>query len=178
MERNKAIAIWVGIIVVFGVFLFGVTTDFFGLSGASTTTSETSTTEQASGGNQQTQVLTQEIMDQLETQGAVAASDIVVGTGEEAVAGKLVTVNYTGVLPDGTKFDSSLDRGTPFQFVLGAGQVIQGWEIGVNGMKVGGRRQLVIPPSLAYGERAIGAIPANSTLIFDVELLDVAGQQQ
>ena len=99
--------------------------------------------------------------------------DTVVGTGEEAGAGKVVTVHYTGTLTDGTKFDSSVDRGQPFQFILGAGQVIQGWEQGFAGMKVGGKRSLMIPANMAYGDRAIGAIPANSTLLFYVELLGV-----
>jgi FKBP-type peptidyl-prolyl cis-trans isomerase len=103
-------------------------------------------------------------------------TDTVVGTGEEAVAGKVVTVHYTGTLENGTKFDSSIDRGQPFQFILGAGQVIQGWEQGFAGMKVGGKRSLVIPAEMAYGDRAIGAIPAGSTLLFDVELLGVDAQ--
>ena len=96
------------------------------------------------------------------------------GTGAEAVAGKEVSVHYTGWLTDGKKFDSSLDRGQPFKFQLGAGQVIQGWDKGVIGMKVGGKRKLTIPPSLGYGERgAGGVIPPNSTLVFEVELLGV-----
>lgn len=103
-------------------------------------------------------------------------TDTIVGTGEEAIAGKIVTVHYTGTLGDGTKFDSSLDRGQPFKFILGAGQVIQGWEQGFAGMKVGGKRSLVIPAEMAYGDRAIGAIPANSTLLFAVELLAVDSQ--
>lgn len=103
-------------------------------------------------------------------------TDTVIGTGEEAVAGKMITVHYTGTLQDGTKFDSSLDRGQPFQFILGAGQVIQGWEQGFVGMKVGGKRTLVIPPELAYGENGIGPIPPDSTLIFEVELLAVDSQ--
>ena len=100
--------------------------------------------------------------------------DIAVGTGATAVAGKAVKVHYTGWLTDGKKFDSSVDRGQPFQFSLGAGQVIKGWDEGVAGMKVGGKRQLRIPPELGYGPRgAGGVIPPNATLIFDVELLDV-----
>lgn len=102
--------------------------------------------------------------------------DTVVGEGKEAVPGKLAVVQYTGTLLDGTKFDSSLDRGEPFQFVLGSGQVIQGWDQGVSGMKVGGKRKLIIPPDLAYGPTARGLIPANSTLVFEVELLDVVEQ--
>ena len=103
-------------------------------------------------------------------------TDTVVGTGEEAVAGKIITVHYTGTLTDGTKFDSSIDRGEPFRFILGAGQVIQGWEQGCAGRKVGGKRSRVIPANMAYGDRAIGAIPAGSTLLFDVELLAVDSQ--
>jgi FKBP-type peptidyl-prolyl cis-trans isomerase len=96
------------------------------------------------------------------------------GTGAEATAGKMVSVHYTGWLTNGTKFDSSKDRGEPFKFPLGAGQVIQGWDKGVAGMKVGGKRKLTIPPTLGYGERgAGGVIPPNATLIFEVELLNV-----
>jgi rhodanese-related sulfurtransferase len=111
--------------------------------------------------------------------GALAAEleikDIVVGTGEEAVPGATVTVHYTGWLADGTKFDSSLDRGEPFSFPLGASRVIRGWDQGVEGMRVGGKRELVIPPELGYGARgAGGVIPPNATLRFEVELLAVS----
>ncbi len=104
--------------------------------------------------------------------------DTVVGSGAEAKSGQSVSVHYTGWLNDkgahGAKFDSSLDRGTPFSFNLGMGQVIKGWDEGVNGMKVGGKRTLFIPASLGYGARgAGGAIPPNADLIFDVELLGV-----
>ena len=101
-------------------------------------------------------------------------NDIKVGSGPEAVDGKKVTVNYTGTLTNGTKFDSTKDRGTPFSFVLGSGMVVAGWDQGVKGMKEGGVRKLVIPPSLAYGNSAVGGIiPPNSTLIFEIELLKV-----
>jgi FKBP-type peptidyl-prolyl cis-trans isomerase len=100
-------------------------------------------------------------------------TDETVGTGDEAVVGKTVTVNYVGTLADGTKFDSSYDRNEPFDFALGQGQVIKGWDQGVAGMKVGGKRKLVIPPDLAYGAQGQGSIPANSTLTFEVELLGV-----
>jgi FKBP-type peptidyl-prolyl cis-trans isomerase len=100
--------------------------------------------------------------------------DEVVGTGAEAVSGKKITVNYTGTLTNGTKFDSSLNPGrTPFTFNLGAGEVIAGWDQGFSGMKVGGKRKLTIPSSLGYGSSDMGVIPPNSVLIFDVELLDV-----
>ena len=101
--------------------------------------------------------------------------DEVVGTGATAVAGDTVTVNYVGSLTDGTVFDASANHGTTgFTFALGAGQVIKGWDEGIVGMKVGGKRILVIPPSLAYGDQAVGnVIPANATLVFEVDLLNV-----
>lgn len=100
-------------------------------------------------------------------------TDTVMGTGAEAVPGKTVVVNYVGRLENGQVFDASESHGQPFSFVLGSGQVIPGWEEGIQGMKVGGKRTLVVPPEKAYGAQAVGPIPANSTLIFDVELLEV-----
>jgi FKBP-type peptidyl-prolyl cis-trans isomerase len=98
--------------------------------------------------------------------------DIRVGTGAEAKAGQTVSVHYVGTLTNGQKFDSSRDRGRPFDFPLGAGKVIQGWDKGVAGMKIGGLRKLTIPPHLGYGARgAGGVIPPNATLVFEVELL-------
>lgn len=100
--------------------------------------------------------------------------EVAVGTGPAARSGQQVSVHYTGWLSNGTKFDSSVDRGQPFQFALGRGQVIQGWDEGVAGMQVGGKRRLIIPPNFGYGVRgAGGVIPPNATLIFDVELLGV-----
>lgn len=100
-------------------------------------------------------------------------ADLVVGDGPEATSGKEVSVHYTGWLQNGTKFDSSLDRGQPYDLQLGAGQVIKGWDEGLQGMKVGGKRQLIIPPELGYGSADQGVIPPNSTLIFEVQLIDV-----
>lgn len=110
--------------------------------------------------------------------GKLVIEDSVVGSGREAISGKQVSVHYTGWLntngAKGTKFDSSVDRGQPFSFALGSGQVIKGWDEGVKGMKVGGKRTLKIPSDMAYGPRgAGGVIPPNADLIFDVELLDV-----
>ena len=110
----------------------------------------------------------------VKTSSGLQYADLVVGQGREAHAGETATVHYTGTLVDGTKFDSSKDRDKPFPFRLGAGQVIKGWDEGVEGMKIGGTRKLVIPPQLAYGARGAGsAIPPNATLIFIVELLDL-----
>lgn len=105
---------------------------------------------------------------------ALQIEDLQVGTGAEAKAGKSVSVHYTGTLTNGKKFDSSRDRNEPFEFQLGAGMVIKGWDQGVAGMKVGGRRKLTIPPDLGYGPMGYPpVIPPNSTLIFDVELIAV-----
>ncbi len=108
------------------------------------------------------------------TLSGLAYEDTVEGTGKAASAGKTAVVHYTGRLTDGTVFDSSHKRGEPFEFILGAGRVIKGWDEGVGTMKVGGKRTLTVPPDLGYGARgASGVIPPNATLVFDVELLDL-----
>ena len=106
--------------------------------------------------------------------GELIIEDIIVGQGAEAVKYSIVTINYTGWLEDGTKFDSSLNSGRePLRFTLGAGQMIQGFDQGILGMKVGGKRKLTIPPNLGYGSQDKGIIPPNSTLIFELDLLIV-----
>ena len=103
----------------------------------------------------------------------VETEEIVVGTGQEVKSGDTVVVHYLGTLPDGTKFDSSYDRGEPFETPIGSGAVIQGWDLGIPGMKVGGKRKLTIPAELGYGVQGQGSIPPNSPLIFEVELLEI-----
>jgi FKBP-type peptidyl-prolyl cis-trans isomerase FkpA len=113
-------------------------------------------------------------MSETTTESGLIYEDITPGEGDEATAGRMVSVHYTGWLTDGTKFDSSKDRNDPFTFPLGAGHVIKGWDEGVQGMKAGGVRKLTIPPQLGYGARgAGGVIPPNATLVFEVELLKV-----
>ena len=108
----------------------------------------------------------------IKTPSGLTIEDLVVGTGDAAKSGQRVSVHYTGWTTDGKKFDSSKDRGQPFSFGLGRGEVIRGWDEGVAGMKVGGKRKLTIPPELGYGARgAGGVIPPNATLVFEVELL-------
>lgn len=110
----------------------------------------------------------------MQQQNGLQIETITPGTGAEAKAGDTVVVHYTGILTDGTKFDSSIDRGMPFTFKLGAHQVIPGWEMGVLGMKVGEKRKLVIPPELAYGNSGVGnIIPPQATLIFQIELISI-----
>ncbi|HEY7543521.1 MAG TPA: FKBP-type peptidyl-prolyl cis-trans isomerase [Blastocatellia bacterium] len=99
--------------------------------------------------------------------------DLVEGTGPSPQPGQRVTVHYTGTLTNGTKFDSSVDKGQPYEFKIGTGVVIKGWDEGIMSMKVGGKRKLIVPPELGYGGRRNGRIPPNSTLLFDVELLDI-----
>jgi FKBP-type peptidyl-prolyl cis-trans isomerase FkpA len=111
---------------------------------------------------------------EITTKSGLKYTELAVGTGAAAVSGKTVTVHYTGTFPDGKKFDSSVDRNEPFMFVLGEGQVIKGWDEGVAGMKIGGKRKLVLPSELAYGKRGAGSvIPPDAVLHFTVELLGV-----
>lgn len=115
------------------------------------------------------------VADMMKTPSGLAYVDLQTGTGPQPTAGKAVKVHYTGWLENGTKFDSSVDRNQPFDFIIGVGQVVPGWDEGVMTMRVGGKRKLVIPPQLGYGASgAGGVIPPNATLIFEVELLDVA----
>ena len=121
--------------------------------------------EEQAGGDTSEKVIT--------TKSGLRYVEVKEGAGDVARAGDTVEVHYTGKLKDGTKFDSSLDRNKPIQFRLGTGMVIKGWDEGIAGMKVGGKRKLMIPPELGYGSRAVGPIPANSELFFDVELVKV-----
>ena len=105
--------------------------------------------------------------------GGVGVEDLRVGNGATATAGKIVSAHYIGRFPDGNKFDSSYDAGLPIEFLLGSGKVIKGWDLGIEGMRVGGKRKLTIPTELAYGTRGGGPIPPNATLVFYVELVGV-----
>ena len=152
LTKNEWVAVFVSIIAAVFFFAFGAQPIVSLFEGGLTQNQENTMSEKISSG--------------------VEAEDVLVGTGAEAMAGSLLTVHYVGTLRDGTKFDSSLDRRTPFQFVLGSGQVIRGWDEGFKGMKVGGKRRLIISPDFAYGA-ATGHPLQKETLIFDVELLNV-----
>ncbi len=162
MKQNEIITLCVGIAVVvfFGWIAKPSLSAVFSTNSSSNMTS-TSTLPAVSGTNVSTDPKLQII-------------DVSVGTGATVVKGSHVYVNYIGMLQDGTKFDSSYDRGTPIDFSVGTGQVIKGWDLGLLGMKVGGKRRLVIAPDYAYGSAGVsGVIPPNSTLVFDLELVDV-----
>jgi FKBP-type peptidyl-prolyl cis-trans isomerase len=172
---STGIAVAVAVVVALGLLFFGprIFAPFqtnSAQSNASTTDLSASTTAHTTMNPETTNP--EAIPNPLPT--TLTGSDTVVGTGAEATAGKNVTVNYVGMLPDGKVFDASANHGQPFSFKLGGGQVIKGWDLGVVGMKVGGKRRLIIPADLAYGSQAVGGvIPANATLIFDIELVDV-----
>ncbi len=155
-KLNKNIAVGVGIVVVF--ILFFVVNSFNGFSGINLN-------------NQKDENMA--IDNNLPNTEGLIATDVQLGEGLTAENGMLVTVNYEGAFDDGTIFDSSYKRNQPFQFILGVGQVIKGWDLGVRGMKVGGTRELKVSPALGYGNQQIGPIPANSTLNFKVELISV-----
>ncbi|MDD5076898.1 MAG: FKBP-type peptidyl-prolyl cis-trans isomerase [Sphaerochaetaceae bacterium] len=158
MEKNLATILSV-IILVIAILAIGVY--FFNQN----------TKNQETNMNQQNQ---EELNNQTQTTEEMKIEIIKEGEGEEVKSGDQITVNYVGMLEDGTIFDSSIERGQPFPFTIGIGGVIQGWEIGVIGMKVGETRKLTIPSQLAYGERGVsGVIPPNSTLIFEINLLKI-----
>ena len=190
-KLNKKVSISIGVVVVLivvGLFFYQDIINLFTPSVQSNSSTDITTLMQ----NQQDQNQNSSSTVSDNTQGQVANTstqsgqttlsdgliiqDEIVGTGQTAQTGDTVTVNYIGTFQNGTVFDSSYSRNQPFNFTLGAGQVIQGWDEGVVGMKVGGKRELIIPPSLAYGVNGYGPIPANSTLIFQVELLGIANQ--
>ena len=163
METSSKIAVGIAVVIVLFVFatlMPASVRSLLGLGGKSA---------------EQMAALGELNSESMNTEGSndLVKQDIIVGTGAEAVPGKEVSVHYVGTFLNGEKFDSSLDRGQPFAFMLGSGMVIKGWDQGVTGMRVGGKRKLVIPPSLGYGVQPVGPIPANSTLVFEVELLGV-----
>ncbi len=172
---STGIAVALAVVVALGLLFFG--SQIFAPAPAKTTSTASSTLPTAAVpmDTQHTQAASAApaIPNPLPT--TLTATDEVIGTGAEAKTGDTVTVNYVGMLPDGTVFDASANHGTTgFSFPLGAGQVIKGWDQGVVGMKVGGKRRLIIPANLAYGNQAVGGvIPANATLIFDIDLVAV-----
>lgn len=168
-NKQTYIAVALAVVVVLIFLMLG----FFGVGGFG---GDNAAALSATGENSP-----QVILDELNSTGTVSqlrTSPIATGSGVAAKPGDTITVHYIGVLPDGTLFDSSRDRGTPFSFTLGTGQVIQGWDQALVGSKVGDRMIIAIPSELGYGPNAVGeVIPANATLLFDVEVLGIEGQQ-
>lgn len=148
LNRNQAIAICIGLVLLAYLFFSGPIMTFFNASDLDN--------------NSQSGI------------SGVMVEELSVGSGSLVELGDVLTVHYVGTLQNGKIFDSSRDRGTPFTFILGAGQVIKGWEEGLMGMREGGKRKLIIAPDYGYGERGVGPIPPNATLIFEVELLETA----
>jgi len=161
MTKSFTIALVIGIIAL-GIFIYFI----FGFNQKPSASLETTTT---------TQTDTNQTVSAAPSPDATGLKieDIKIGTGPAVKSGDTIDINYIGTLPDGTKFDSSYDRKEPFETQIGVGAVIKGWDLGVVGMKVGGKRKLTIPPSLGYGDQAAGTIPPNSTLIFEVELVGI-----
>src|SRR3984957_9325274 len=152
MSKNFIVSVIIGILVLF-VFAYFI----FGFNGTSDTTASVPPTSQPQAQNaEKLQIIDEKI-----------------GSGSAVKKGDSVEINYVGTLANGTKFDASADHGGPFTTQIGVGQVIKGWDEGIIGMKVGGKRKLTIPPSLGYGDQAEGSIPANSTLIFQVEVVGI-----
>jgi FKBP-type peptidyl-prolyl cis-trans isomerase len=158
LTRNQGIAVAAGLALLTYLFFSGPLINLFTPPTNTSTHTSMNTSENAANASQ--------------TQ-PVSVKDVTVGTGAIAEPGDKVTAHYVGTLTNGQVFDSSRDRGTPISFTLGIGQVIRGWDEGLQGMRVGGKRVLTIAPEYAYGNRAVGTIPANSTLVFEVELVNV-----
>ncbi len=174
-EKNKWIAIVIALIAV-GIALGGYS--LYQNSMGPTVVSAPDTNQAATSAALTAQATTTTNMNEPTTlPDGLIIQDEQIGTGPAAKAGDQLEMNYVGTLEDGTKFDSSYDRNQPLPFTLGVGQVIKGWDEGVVGMKVGGKRKLIIPPALGYGNQAVptstGTIPANSTLIFEIELVSI-----
>lgn len=155
LKEYVAVAAGLGVIVL--VFFFGGVMPFSGSSESAASTND----------------MTSSAPSNIASQGELIKEDVKIGTGKEAISGSAVSVHYSLTLADGNKVDSSYDRGQPLPFTIGTGQVIPGFDQAVLGMKVGGKRKVTIPPALGYGSNPVGPIPANSTLFFEVELVEV-----
>ena len=161
---------WVAIIVSVGVAIFVI---FFSFQNSPYFKSPASALLPTASFENTNKIINTTMDANYENTADLIIEEISEGTGRMAETGNTISVNYEGFLTDGSKFDSSLERGVPFEFILGTGSVIEGWDKGISGMKEGGVRKLVIPSNLAYGENEVGPIPPNSTLIFVVELIEV-----
>ena len=163
LSRKEYLAVGVALIVAFGLLFYG---NYIFSQNSSSPQKNLLTDESAA-------VSDALVPDGVSNADGLIIADTVVGAGAAVKSGDTISVNYTGTLADATKFDSSYDRGEPITFVAGSGQLIKGFDEGVIGMKVGGKRRLTIPPELGYGDRDVGPIPANSTIVFDVQLVKI-----
>lgn len=168
---NQWIGVGVALVVAIGLFYYG-SGSIFGNQAAPVAPVTPSDDANAQANQAPVNIINKDVKN-ISTIKGIEIYDEAIGTGSVVVSGKEIAVHYIGTLTNGTKFDSSIDRKQPFVFTLGAGSVIKGWDVGVVGMKVGGVRKLVISPELGYGSQATGPIPANSTLVFEVQLLGI-----
>jgi len=177
INKFEAVGIFVSIgLMVVALFLLRIENTTFVTQNIDTDTLSAAVSVVDESNSDQSQALFGALEESLNEEGLVSKliiDDIIIGNGEAAEVGDAVTVHYVGTLQDGQQFDNSNVRGEPFSFTLGQDRVIEGWEEGVPGMKVGGERILVIPPEMAYGSQNVGPIPANSTLVFVISLLDI-----
>lgn len=174
MSKRQLVTVFILVLVIIFVALLWIFLPAKNFDNSAAVNSNQTNTNTTIGANKENNAIKTDTNNQLtENPMELQIETLTAGQGEPIASGQTAVVHYTGWLTDGTKFDSSVDRGTPFEFTLGAGMVIAGWDQGVAGMKVGEKRKLTIPSDLAYGDAGVGPIPGKATLVFEVELLGI-----